>query len=252
MKILAIGNSFSQDATYYLHAIASLEHKETKVVNLCIGGCSLEQHWQNIIHEKKEYLYELNGKSCDRFISIQDAIKEEKWDIIVTQQVSHDSGWSDSYEPFLSMICAWLRKEQPQARLCLQKTWAYEINSEHFGFWRYNRNQDEMYSRLCSAYEKAAEKNKLFCIPSADIIQALRNVPEFDYSNNGKSLCRDGFHMHYIYGRYAVAATWYAALYQKKISGNSYIPNSELLPDYKVDENLIFLIQKVVDKVLGL
>ena len=43
-KILAIGNSFSEDATYYLHQI--LEHSgiENQVVNLYIGGCSLERH----------------------------------------------------------------------------------------------------------------------------------------------------------------------------------------------------------------
>ena len=48
MKVLAIGNSFSQDATHYLHKIAASDGVEMKVVNLYIGGCSLEQHWKNI------------------------------------------------------------------------------------------------------------------------------------------------------------------------------------------------------------
>ena len=58
IKILAIGNSFSQDATHYLHQIGEADNIELKVVNLYIGGCSLERHWNNIQSEAAEYLYE--------------------------------------------------------------------------------------------------------------------------------------------------------------------------------------------------
>ena len=44
VKILAIGNSFSQDATRYMKEIAQSMGLEMLVVNLYIGGCSLEQH----------------------------------------------------------------------------------------------------------------------------------------------------------------------------------------------------------------
>ena len=47
-KVLAIGNSFSRDATCYLHQIAKGAGVDAKIVNLYIGGCSLERHWQNI------------------------------------------------------------------------------------------------------------------------------------------------------------------------------------------------------------
>lgn len=249
MKILAIGNSFSQDATYYLHAIAAADQVDMKVVNLYIGGCSLERHWENLIHEKSEYLYELNGKSTEKYVSIQDVIKEDKWDVIITQQASHDSGWVDTYEPFLSMLCTWLRQNQPQAKLYLQKTWAYEIDSTHGGFWRYNRDQEEMYRRLCFAYDKAAKENDLTCIPCADVIQKLRKEPAFDYAKGGMSLCRDGFHMHYIYGRYALAATWYATLCGKKMTGHSYLPKSEFLPDEETKLELVQLIQETIDQI---
>ena len=33
MKILAIGNSFSEDSTYYLHQIAAADGVDVKVVN---------------------------------------------------------------------------------------------------------------------------------------------------------------------------------------------------------------------------
>ena len=63
IKILAIGNSFSEDATHYLHQIAAADQVDMKVGNLYIGGCSLERHWNNIQTNAAEYLYEENGAS---------------------------------------------------------------------------------------------------------------------------------------------------------------------------------------------
>ena len=104
MKILAIGNSFSEDAMYYLKNIADADGVEVKAVNLYIGGCNLERHWKNIRTDAREYQYQLNGHPQDRMVSVKEALDEEEWDYIVTQQASHDSGWQDTYEPFLHQI----------------------------------------------------------------------------------------------------------------------------------------------------
>ena len=48
MKILAIGNSFSQDELRFLHGIAKSAGQEVMTANLYIGGCSLETHIKNI------------------------------------------------------------------------------------------------------------------------------------------------------------------------------------------------------------
>ena len=55
MKILCIGNSFSQDATRYLQEIAEKNGDNYKVTNLFIGGCSLEMHYNNIIEDAEKY-----------------------------------------------------------------------------------------------------------------------------------------------------------------------------------------------------
>lgn len=54
-KILAIGNSFSEDATYFLHQICEAANIESKIVNLYIGGCPLEKHWRNIEDDRPDY-----------------------------------------------------------------------------------------------------------------------------------------------------------------------------------------------------
>ena len=52
MKLLSIGNSFSQDAQRYLHRIAAAAGESLKCVNLYIGGCSLRTHYFNILEKK--------------------------------------------------------------------------------------------------------------------------------------------------------------------------------------------------------
>ncbi|MGN1128615.1 MAG: DUF4886 domain-containing protein, partial [Candidatus Flemingiibacterium sp.] len=44
LKVLSIGNSFSQDAQRWLHDIAAADGVELLAKNLYIGGCSLERH----------------------------------------------------------------------------------------------------------------------------------------------------------------------------------------------------------------
>ena len=65
---------------------------DTKVVNLYIGGCPLERHWKNMETGEAAYQYQKNGVLTERHISIEEALQEEEWDFIITQQASHDSG----------------------------------------------------------------------------------------------------------------------------------------------------------------
>lgn len=249
MNILAIGNSFSWDATTFLHQVLCAGGVENTVVNLYIGGCSLERHWQNIESGEAAYQYLLNGQLTDRVVSIPEALAEREWDFIVTQQASHDSGWADSYEPFLTLITAYLREQAPNAVLCLQQTWAYETDSRHGSFMRYHRDQALMYRRLTECYQAAASRHDLLYIPCGTVIQALREKAPFRYQEGGMSLCRDGFHMHLIYGRYALACTWARSLCGKELQMTGYVPVSADDPSLPADAALLELIRQTVNDV---
>lgn len=249
-NILAIGNSFSQDAVYYLHEVAKAGGVNVKIVNLYIGGCPLEKHWQNIESGESAYEYELNGRAAGRIVSVRDAVNEEKWDYIITQQASHDSGWQDTYSPFLGLIKNYINTSAPEAELLLHQTWAYETDSTHNSFIRYNRSQKEMYERLGRAYKKAAEEHGLRLIPSGDMIQKMRKIEPFVYENGGMSLCRDGFHMSYIYGRYIIAAVWAKFLLNINMTENDYVPETDLAPLETADINVVDIIKKNVDEFI--
>lgn len=231
IKILDIGNSFSEDATKFLHQTAKGSGIDTKVVNLYIGGCPLEKHWANIENNKAAYQYQINGVLTERKVSVEEVLQEEEWDYIVTQQVSHDSGWKESYEPFLGLILDYLKKMAPKAEVLLQETWAYEIDSKHANFMRYHRNQTEMHRKLKECYESMAEKYSLRLIPCGDVLQKVREQVPFRVEKGGLSLSRDGFHMSFIYGRYLLACVWVKTLFGVSVAENTYVPKSDAWND---------------------
>lgn len=238
MKICSIGNSFSQDAHKWLHKLAKDNGIELETANLYIGGCSLEKHWKNAEENNADYSLELNGNVGTRSVSIEEALHLEKWDIITLQQVSHYSGMPETYEPYLSLLADMVRKLQPDAKLYFHRTWAYETDAGHSGFANYNNDQAEMYRRIKQTSETAARSIHAEIIPAGDVIQTLREtIPEFDYKNGGVSLCRDGYHLSFDYGRFAAAATWLHTITGSKVKVTDF-------EDFKPE-----LLKKIVDVV---
>ena len=226
MKVLSIGNSFSVDAHEYLHDLAKMSGEEIELVNLAIGGCSLQRHVENIENNKSSYLYLVNGKGSwddDKLVSVDKIIKSDTFDVVTLQQVSHFSGKYETYQPYLNSLIDYVKIHQPSAKLYFHKTWAYEIDSTHSEFPIYDCDQKKMYNSICKVSEMVCKETGLTPILAGDVIQALRTrLKEFDYKNGGESLCLDGFHMSHTYGRYAVAMTWLATLTSKKVEPQKF------------------------------
>ena len=195
MNILCIGNSFSEDATRYLHQISD---GEMYVRNLYIGGCSLERHWNNIINESKDYEWQKNGRML-KMMSINEGILKKKWDFISVQQVSQDSGMIDTYEPYLTNILNYLREKCPNAKLVFHRTWAYDDKSTHGGFVNYGCNRKKMFEEIVKTTDFYAKKHNLEVIPTGEAIELARDLEEFQGQLN---INRDGFHLSLDYGRY--------------------------------------------------
>lgn len=223
IKLLSIGNSFSADALSYFRDMAALSGAEIDVTHVLIGGCSLERHYNNLIADLPEYTMSKNGVKVEG-ASLCEVIENNEFDIVTIQQVSHFSGLYSTYHPYIDELIAYIKRHQTKARLWLHKTWAYEKNSSHSGFAAYCNDQQIMYKAICKVCDKIfAECDIDGIIPSGDVIQALRETPEFNFPQE-PSLCRDGFHMHLLYGRFAVAATWLETLCGVDVRQNTYTP----------------------------
>lgn len=228
MKILSIGNSFSQDAQRWLHNIATVDNFELDTYNLFIGGCSLETHWQNIENNALAYSFEGNNGRFIKTVSIEDALNEYDYDIITLQQASGDSGKPQTFFPYIQKIAEYVRAKQPQAKLYFHMTWSYEIGAQHGHYYRYNNDSKEMFRRISDCAEMASKIFDIPIIPVGKFIQYLReNTEVFDYINGGLSLCRDGFHLSETYGRFAAASVWYKTLTGKKVKAENFIKENE-------------------------
>ena len=202
MNILCIGNSFSEDATRYLHQISD---GELYVRNLYIGGCSLERHWNNIVSGASEYEWQKNGRML-KMTSINEAITKKKWDFVTVQQVSQDSGMIDTYEPYLTNILNFIKENCPNAKIAFHRTWAYDDNSTHVGFVSYGNSRKKMIEEIIKVTGFYAKKHSLEVIPNGEAIEMARDLAEFQGERN---INRDGYHLSLDYGRYLAGLVMY-------------------------------------------
>lgn len=204
MKILSIGNSFSQDST----ALLQLLTDKITARNLYIGGCSLDMHAANIENDAAKYELQENGeKMQNALVGVKEALISDKWDYITVQQVSGRSGVYESFYPYLGELLDYVRKYS-DAEIVLHETWSYEIGSGHPDFAIYNFDREQMAQAIKETYEKVSAKENLRIIRVGEAVQNLRAKPSFDYKNGGLSLTRDGFHLSLSYGRLLAASVW--------------------------------------------
>lgn len=226
MNILCIGNSFSQDASRYLHQIARADGILLNVYNLYIGGCTLERHYRNMLSGEKAYELDVNGTSTGFYVSLKDALLNRAWDYVSVQQASHDSVDFDTYEPYLTALCDYVRKCVPKAKLIVHQTWAYENGSERLKY----DSHEAMFDCVHSAYEQAAKSvSPALVIRSGETMSALVKA---DVS----PVYRDGFHASFGVGRYALGLTWYKALTGADVTNNSFADFDETIPPEVVEK----------------
>ncbi len=225
MKLLSIGNSFSQDAQSWLHRLALANGVALETTNLVIPGCPLETHWAHMKDGAAAYCLEQNGADCHRMVTLDEGLALEEWDVITLQQASGFSGKPQSYIPYLADLAAYVRKKCPGATVYFHQTWAYAVDSDHPHFVFYNHDQKEMYRRICDCAEMAARLIDAPLLPCGPVVQHLREqVPAFCLVDGGVRLTGDGYHLTPTYGRYAAAATWYAVL-------TGQLPTVHAIPD---------------------
>ena len=246
LRILAIGNSFSDDAMEYLPALLdNLGVENVSLARLYVAGCSLERHMKMYNNDKAAYQYYRSEAGCNRWakaarnVSLRQALADGVWDIVVMQQASGFSGRYESYEPYLDSLIAVVRRAQPRARLAWHMTWAYASGSTHPQFADYGSDRTQMYEEICGAVRQMLHEHPhtfRYLIPSGAVIESLRlsevNNPPMDFT-------RDGYHMDFGAGRYALACTWYEVLIRpfthRTMRNNSLL---SIWGDMKVDDRM--------------
>ena len=211
IRVLAIGNSFSEDAVEQnLHLIAGDRNTPMVIANMYIGGCSLDRHLKNIredIHDYRYTKFDAEGnKQIRQRVALSEVIAEEAWDYISIQQVSGVSGQAASYAN-LGEIVAWIRANAPQAKLLFHQTWAYARTSTHRDFPKYDCDQDKMHRAICATVAQECPK-----VGITDIIPVGQAMDLLRRKTGDYDLTRDGYHLSKGVGRYLAACVWYQTL----------------------------------------
>jgi hypothetical protein len=223
IRVLAIGNSFSQDAVeQYLYELAHAQGDSLVIGNAYIGGCSIDRHYTNLVKDSALYAYRkiVGGvRSERRKWTLKKILRDEQWDIISLQQASQLTGDPESFRnlPLLKRLVQSYTTNF-HVEFVWHMTWAYAEDFKSPLFYPYDNNQRKMYSYIVSTMLTVMPTISYpRIIPTGTAIQLVR-------LRMGDILNRDGMHLSYTLGRYTAACTWCEFLTGRIVDGNSYYP----------------------------
>lgn len=225
IKVLTIGNSFSEDAVeHYLYELAFAQGDTLIIGNACIGGCTIDRHYNNAQTGEKAYSYRkiVDGVRTEKNgVDLKSAIQDEAWDYISLQQVSQDSGRPETFGNLKNLKdYVMSQATNKNVEIIWHLTWAYAANSTHGGFKNYDNNQMKMYKAILKTRKQELPKVGIKkVVPSGIAIQKARKMV-------GDILNRDGFHLDMSLGRYTAACAWCEFLTKKSVKGNPYFPDT--------------------------
>jgi len=225
VRILAVGNSFSEDALdYHFHGLCKAAGKKVIVGNLFIGGCSIDRHLLNARTDSAAYRFRRIGLDGEivtaKKVRLKAALGSDDWDFVSFQQSSGVSGKYASYANLGQLINYVDSLTPDKTRYVWHQTWAYSPTSTHKEFPNYGSDQKTMYDSIMVAGFRAIKDNPaLTCVvPSGTAVQIARD------HGGDPDLTRDGYHLHPLIGRYIAACAWFEAIFGESVVGNSYTP----------------------------
>jgi len=241
LKLLMIGNSFSQDTVNWLPQIANslgFQSQDIVIGNLVIGGCTLATHYANSQSNAAAYEFTyyqngawVNGSSGPKQ-TMEYGIRFANWDFISLQQQSGNSGNPASYNSDLEGLITYVKSiaTNPNMKLVWNMTWAYPSASSWFG-GLYGNSQANMYNAIVSTVQEKIVPNEEFCLisPAGTAIQNGRtSYIGDDYTGDNEGTLnewnRDGAHLSVYEGRFVSSLSMFCTLTGYMPSEINYLP----------------------------
>ena len=233
LKILAIGNSHSENAVQDLWNVCSSAGVTNLVIgNAVIGGSGLDDHAAAILYGNSSYIYRKFTGDEKKNVSVENvkidrALLDEEWDYVIIQQRSQYV--EDARFTLLDKVIEIINKKCPKAEIYWHITWSYE-NIEAFGSQsiknefinKFGGDSKVMCEAILASVEKHIVPNESITgiIPAGTALQNLRT------SYVGETLTRDGVHTKAGMARFTVALTWYAYLTGGALDKVTWLPTS--------------------------
>ncbi len=276
IRILAIGNSYSNNATQYTEFIAeSLEADlNIEVYSLYFAGCSLAQHVDFYTNKKENYELFRRGSNVNgvgALITMQDAFDLYDYDYVTVQQApgrasTFSTYWTEA-KPYLTQLQDIIEENEPQAQIKVHQTWSFNhycaIGNDPYYTDRKWDNTKLMFADIKESYELAAAKLGLTnadIIPVGTAIQLAKD--EFGYGDlynasgvgrmeNG-ALYEDAISHLNARSRYMAACVWLEYFFGVDCRTATYVPTALTEADCKVLRSIAHeTVTGVADTVVG-
>ena len=194
-NVLAIGNSYSNNAIYYISRIAESMGKSVSATSLYQAGCPFERHVQFYNNDTKAYKFYVDAVNISGtgLNTMKEVFKLKNFDYITIQQAParatlFSTYWTEEH-PWLTELYDIIKKHQPNAKIIIHQTWSFSHKSATEGteWWATTyKNSKEMFLLMKDAYEQAADKlsidKETGIIPVGKAIQLAKD--EYGYSDS--------------------------------------------------------------------
>ena len=188
LKVLCLGNSFTEDAFNYVPWILSSIVPELKLsFGLCVkGGGTLKNYYNALNNNSNDFLSYFtkwttsknNWEYCDINGNVEKAITEEDWDLIILQQYSWHSDNYSTYQPYLNDLIKSIYnrvKKTVKIGFLITPSNKSDYNESCINF-----------QNILEAVEKAINNSLIeFVIPCGTALQNARTTHLRDIGQNG-------------------------------------------------------------------
>lgn len=252
LKILTLGNSFTQDTWEYVpNILRQAEINDTTIAYTYISGGTLQNYYDLMLSGASDTIRMNKSINSNNFsvgiptstYSLEQVLTSEVWDIVVLQQRSLGSYDFTTFEPYMSELIRYIRSKVKNRKLCLMFNMVWAGEESYTG-----ENVSNRYNRIVETTKKMiAQVGIPYVIPNGTAIQFGRKT-EIQTTQNWT---RDGYHIDLGVGRYVLAATTFhyifGYIYDKDVRDyNSFTTTNETAV---TAENIDILNQCAVDAV---
>ena len=255
LRVLVIGNSFAEDAMYYVPTIMENLGVDPATYSAYFASHSAAslQYWCKVAESGETV--ELTYSGGERMAVEQGTLTEilaQDWDVITLMQYSEHSINYYTFNPWLRQMIDLIRQHctNPNVTLAWQMPWSY--NDTYVTFYSNNKRWS-LIARATLVMSKSDGIDVI--IPVGTTIQNARNTT----LNSASQLTRDGWHLNAGIGRYLAACTvvqsLFAPVYGITVQNDHSqldIPDlspQDFLPEPVTDENRPLCHQCVINAV---
>ena len=240
LKILDIGNSYTQDSHTYLASILNAVGAEDNFsLYKAVRGSGSFSTWLDCYDDKDNVAYSIThtaGKVIDGIAAdgqandgstFRNALTAVDWDIIIIHQVSNYSPYyyamtANAYYGKLYEFVRLIKETNPQVAIGWLLVHSYaESNSQNPEGW----TSEERWRRIADATKGIAKLGIDFVIPYGTAVQNLRASS----LNDGSDFSTDGTHLATGLGDYVASCCYYQTLFaprfNKSIISNTFRAN---------------------------